>query len=268
MAPGILTAPPATQPLLGFLVGGFVLLVAAIALLTTWRGEPGSIASPRNLRRAVFAVALYGLFSSCFARIIAPALLGREQSPWLLALGDVLAVTVGLFVWVILLAEPRPWSVYGLRGAAPARFALTLFLGSAAALVLSWKGYEQVVTGRVTVTPDSMVFALLFSAVGSALPEELLFRGWLQGALEGRVNRWARLAFPALAFAGVRAFRFLPGIDLPMSEWLFYVLGVALPLGLWWGLMRDLAGGSLWPCILSHVVLEFGPALAGASPPA
>jgi len=261
-----IAAAPSTQPLLGFLVGGFVLLVVAIALLTARRGTAGPIETAESTRRALAVAALYGLFSSCFMRIIAPALLGREQSPWLLALGDVLAVTVGLFVWFVLLAEPRPWSAYGLRGTTPARLALTLALGGAAALLLSWRGYDEVLTGRVRVTPDSLVFALLFAAVGSALPEELLFRGWLQGSLVGRFNRWARLAFPALAFTAVRSIRFLPGADLTVSDWLFYTLGVVLPLGLWWGLMRDLAGGSLWPSMVSHFVLEFGTALADASP--
>lgn len=261
-------AAPSTQPLLGFLVGGFVVLVAAIALMTTRRGTPGPIETAENTRRALGVAVLYGLFSSCFIRVISPALLGREHSPWLLALGDVLSVTVGLFIWVVLLAEPRPWSSYGLRGTTPARFALTLGLGGAAALLLSGHAYGDILSGRVRVTPDSLVFALLFSVAGSALPDELLFRGWLQGSMEGRANRWARLAIPALVFTLVRAFRFLPGADLPLSDWLYYTLGMVLPLGLWWGLMRDLAGGSLWPCILSHVLFEFGPALAGASPPA
>ena len=259
-------AAPQTEPLLGFLVCGFVVLVVAIALLTARRGTAGPIATPESTRRAVVTIALYGLFSSCFMRIIAPALLARDQNPWLLALGDVLAVTIGLFAWSVLLVEPRPWSAYGLRGAPPGRLVLTLGLGSAAALLLSWRGFDDVLHGRVRVTPDSLAFALFFSVLGSAFPEELLFRGWLQGSLEGRVNRWARLAFPALAFAAVRSIRFLPGADLPVSDWLSYTLATVLPIGLWWGLMRDLAGGSLWPCIVSHTVFELGNALAGASP--
>jgi hypothetical protein len=43
---------------------------------------------------------------------------------------------------------------------------------------------------------------------------------------------------------------------------------MALPLGLWWGLMRDLAGGSIWPSLASHFLLEFGSTLASASPEA
>jgi hypothetical protein len=47
---------------------------------------------------------------------------------------------------------------------------------------------------------------------------------------------------------------------------LFYIFGMVLALGRWWGLMRELAGGTLWPCLLSHVLLEFGTALADTSP--
>jgi len=53
------------------------------------------------------------------------------------------------------------------------------------------------------------------------------------------------LALPALCFTVVRGFRFSPSMSLGTTEWLFYILGWALPLGLWWGLMRELAGG---PC--------------------
>jgi hypothetical protein len=45
-----------------------------------------------------------------------------------------------------------------------------------------------------------------------------------------------------------------------------YIFGVALPLGLWWGLMRELAGGAIWTCLISHILLELGPTLAGTSP--
>jgi hypothetical protein len=60
--------------------------------------------------------------------------------------------------------------------------------------------------------------------------------------------------------------RLLPGIGFGAGDWIVYVFGFVLPLGLWWGLMRELAGGSLWPCLASHFLLEFGATLAGASP--
>ncbi len=135
-----------------------------------------------------------------------------------------------------------------------------------AAIVYSFGPYRAVVNYQVHTTPDTLVFALFWSVVGSALPEELLFRGYLMSTLDGRVSQWARIALPAIAFAAVRAVRFLPGPDLGVPQWLGYIFGVALPLGLCWGLMRELAGGVIWPCIVSHFLLEFGPTLAGTSP--
>lgn len=260
LVPGV----PGSQPLLGYLVGGFALLVIGLALLTRRRGAPVPIESKTGTLRALAWVAIYGLCASSFARILAPALLGQERSPWLLALGDVIFVTVGLFVWVLWLAEGRPWRAYGFHGAPPTRLALTMVLGIGAALFFSARAYLTLASGLVQITADSLVFATLFAVVGSALPEELLFRGYLQSSLD-RFNRWGRLAIPALAFTAVRSLRYLPGSDLSPVDWLFYVLGVAFPLGLWWGLMRDLAGGSLWPSLVSHAVLEFGSVLAHSS---
>ena len=44
---------------------------------------------------------------------------------------------------------------------------------------------------------------------------------------------------------------------------MIYIFGVVLPLGLWWGLMRELAGGALVACLVSHFLLEFGATLSG-----
>ena len=126
--------------------------------------------------------------------------------------------------------------------------------------------YQAVVTYQVHTTPDTLMFAMLWALAGSALPEELLFRGYLMSSLDRRVNQWARVALPALAFTAVRALRFLPGQDLGVPEWLGYIFGVALPMGLWWGILRELGGGAIWPCIVSHFLLEFGPTLAGTTP--
>jgi len=256
---------PAGEPLLHFLVAGFVLLAVGVASLTYQRSLV-PMNSMEATRRALLYIVLYGLCAACFWRVLSPALLGQERSPWLLALGDVIFITFGLFVWVMALAETRSWRDYGLHMDGSARVALTLALGAAAAFLISQQAYGVIGSGKVRLTHDSMVFAFLYATVGSALPEEILFRGYLQGSLQGQVNRWARVMFPAVAFALFRGLRFLPGVELPFGDWLKYVLGVALPLGMWWGLMRDLAGGSLWPCLVSHFVFEFGSALANASP--
>jgi len=125
--------------------------------------------------------------------------------------------------------------------------------------------YLQVASGHVRITADSLVYSLMYATTGVALPEEMLFRGYLQGSLE-RHHRWVRIAVPAIAFTVLRSVIQLPGVDLSPDRWLLYVLGVVLPLGLWWGLLRDIARGSLWPSFVSSFVIAFGRALAGAPP--
>ena len=257
--------PPPTEPRLHFLVGGFVLLVAGLALLTRRRPEHGSGAERGEVGRAAGYCLVYTASMTSFARLLVPALLNGDRSPWLLALGDVLFVTCGLFVWVLSLAERRSWSDFGFRGAPAGRMTLALLFGAAAAALFSAPNYAAIASGRVTVTADTLVFSFLLAAVGSALPEEMLFRGYLQGSLEHH-NRWLRVGLPALAFTLLRALRYLPGPDMSPDRWLMYVLGTVFPLGVWWGLMRDHAKGSLWPSLLSNFMIEFGHAL-GAAPP-
>ena len=258
-------AAPSAPPLLSSLLGGFVVLVAGLAALTLGRRR-GPLSSRRSLIRAIGYVVVYAMSTGGFMRVLQAALLGRERSPWLLALGDVVFMTLGLFVWVMVLAEGYSLRSMGLRPMVAGRLFLTLVLGVGAAAVYSWAPYQKILTYQVHATPDTLVFALLWSTAGSALPEELLFRGFLMGTLDRRVGQWARVVLPALAFTAVRALRFLPGPDLGVPEWLGYILGVALPMGLLWGILRELGGGAIWPCIISHVLLEFGPTLAGTTP--
>lgn len=258
-------ALPATEPHLGSLVMGFLLLVVGLAVLTLRRPK-SPIQSREGTRRAVSYVIVYGLCVASFGRVIGTALLGSERSPWLLALADVIFVTLGLFAWVMVLAEGHSLSAYGLHAAARGRAGIAMLMGLGAVAFYSHAPYLALLEDRVTLNPDIVVFSLLFAAFGSALPEELLFRGYMMSSLNGRAGRWARVAIPALTFTAVRAVRFAPWTGLGMADWMFYIFGVALPLGLLWGLMRELSGGSLWPCLLSHFLLELGPALAGTSP--
>ncbi len=258
-------ATPSAPPLLGSLLAGFVILVAGLAALTLGRRR-GPLTSPRSSLRALGYILVYALSTGCFMRVLQPALLGAERSPWLLALGDVVFITFGLYVWVMVLAEGYSLRSMGLRPMSAGRLFLTLVMGSGAAAVYSFGPYRAVMSYQIHPTPDTLVFSSLWALAGSALPEELLFRGYLTGTLGRRVTPWARVAFPALVFTAVRAVRFLPGPDLGIAEWLGYILGVALPMGLWWGILRELGGGALWPCIVSHFLLEFGPTLAGTTP--
>jgi membrane protease YdiL (CAAX protease family) len=251
--------------MLGSLVGGFALLVVGLAALTMSPSR-GRQDPARGMRRALSYAGVYGLCTAAFFRVLQPALLGHERSPWMLALGDVIFVTLALFTWVMVLAEGRPLSSYGLGRVHPGRLLLTMLMGLGAVAVYSLIPYARLLTGRATPTPDGIVFALLFAVLGSAFPEEMIFRGYLQGSLSGRVSLWARVAIPALIFTAVRAMRFWPEGGLGWPEWMGYIFGVALPLGMWWGLMRELSGGAIWACLLSHILLELGPTLAGTSP--
>jgi membrane protease YdiL (CAAX protease family) len=257
-------APP-TAPSLAWLLAGFVLLVAGLAVLTA-RRRHGPLESGEGTRRALLYALVYALVSACFMRVIREALVGEERSPWLLALGDVMSVTIGIFVWVMAMAEGRTPRAIGFRLCKLHRMWICLTMGLGAVVVYALNPWLAIMQGRVAPGPDAIVFALLFAAIGSALPEEVLFRGYLMSSLNGRVQRWGRVAFPALAFTVARSLRYWPGVALPWDDWFFYVLGVALPLGLWWGLMRDLAGGSLWPGLVSHFLVESGTVLASASP--
>ncbi len=260
-------AAPSGGPELRALVAGFALMVVGLAALTLRRDRREPLRSPHSTRRALCYAIVYGLCAACFARLISPALLGNVHSPWLYALGDVVFVTLALFVWVMTLAEDFRLSELGFHGTAPLRFVLATLLGLVAAGVYAFGPLRDLARHGVTTNPDALVFAGLAALVGSALPEEVLFRGYLMGSMGGRARRWARVAVPALVFTLVRSARFLPGLDLTPADWLVYVFGTALPLGLWWGVMRDLAGGSIWPGLISHAALEFCLVLASASRP-
>lgn len=241
-------------------------MLAGLAVLTPHRHSRGALASPDGTRRALLYGLFYLLCATSFARLLSGALAGDDASPWLLALGDVMFVTLGLYAWVMMIAEGHAFADFGLRGGPAGRMGLAFAMGLGAAALVGFDSYSALATGEVRPTSDRVVFALVYATIGSAFPEELLFRGFLQGSLGARVHRWARVALPAIAFTALHALRFLPGSDLPVDRWMFYVVGTVLPLGLWWGLMRDWAGGSIWPGLVSHALIALGPTLAGRSP--
>lgn len=260
--PAVATLPVHPPPL-GALIAGFAVMAAGLAALTYKRSHV-VLRSPAGTRRALAIIAIYAICSTWFMRVIASAALGLERSAWLEALSDVLCVTLALFVWVTAINERHAPRDYGLHGGPAARIGLATAMGLGAVVVCAFWSYRRIFMGAADLSTDHVVFALTFALLGSALPEELLFRGLLMSSLNGRTSRWFRVAAPAIVFTAVRGLRFLPGHELPPGAWLEWVLGTVLPLGLWWGLMRDLAGGSLWPGLISHALIEFGTRLAGA----
>ena len=252
-----------TPPPIGMLLAGFAAMAAGLAVLT-FRRSHADLRSDAGTRRVLAIIVIWAICSAGFMRVIAPAALGLQRSPWLEALCDVLCVTMTLFVWAVALSERHTRRDYGLHGAPPARLAIAFAMGIGAVVVCGFWSYRRLFFGAVDLGVDHLVFALTYAVLGSAIPEELLFRGLLMTSLNGRTSRWFRVAAPALLFTLVHGLRFLPGLEMPAPVWTQWLLGTVLPLGLWWGLMRDLAGGSLWPGMISHILLEFGIRLAGA----
>lgn len=239
--------------------------MAGLAALTV-RKRTVPLQSAESTRRAILYALLYGLCSAAFMRVIGAAVYGLDRSPWLLALGDVIFLALGLFTWVIALAEGHGFAAIGFRPMPAGRLLLTLMMGLGPVVFYAFQPYRQILWYQVHASTDTLAFALLYAGLGSAVPDEVIFRGLLMGSLEGRASQWSRLVWPALLYTAVRSLRVLPGVGFGADDWMFYIFGLALPLGLWWGLMRELAGGALWPCLVSHFLLEFGTALTGASP--
>ncbi|HEX6862188.1 MAG TPA: CPBP family intramembrane glutamic endopeptidase [Thermoanaerobaculia bacterium] len=260
---GFAAAFPNQPPPIGTLLAGFGVMAAGLVALT-YRRSHAPLRSGAGTLRVATIIAIYAVCSTWFMRVIAPAVLGVDRSPWLEALADVLCVTLGLFVWVVALADRYTARDFGLHGSSVRRLALTTAMGLGAVAACGFGSLRRIVGGDADLSVDHLVFALVFAVLGSAIPEELLFRGLLTTSLNGRTRRWLRVVAPALAFTVIRGLRWIPGTDLPAPVWMEWLLGTVLPLGLWWGLMRDLAGGSLWPGLVSHILIEFGTRLAGS----
>ncbi|TMQ68926.1 MAG: hypothetical protein E6K80_13365 [Candidatus Eisenbacteria bacterium] len=78
--------PSTHEPLLNFLVAGYVLLAVGLVSLTHRRAQ-FPMASAQGTRRALLFILVYATCACLFWRVLSPALLGREHSAWLLALG-------------------------------------------------------------------------------------------------------------------------------------------------------------------------------------
>jgi membrane protease YdiL (CAAX protease family) len=268
MALVLAVAAPGTPPPLGFLLGAFALLVLGMAWLSRTRPADLTLRSPLALRRASSYALVFAVTSAFFARIVNPALTGAMHSPWLLALGDVIFAAMVLFAWLIVLVEDLPLRDLGLRWVGGRRALWAWVLCILTGVLASLPHYLALWSGRIPFNVDAAAFGALYALGGAALPQELIFRGYLQGALEGRMNLLPRVVTQAVLFAALHLGRIIPGVDAPWSVFFAQVFGLLLPAGIFWGAMRELAGGSIWPTLVSHFLLRFGEVWANASPPA
>src|SRR5262249_39690677 len=169
-------AVPTTPPPLGFLLGGFTALVLGLALLSRTRPPGLVVPSPMATRRAIGFALVFALTAACFSRIWRSALDGIDHSLWLLALGDVLFVTLGLFAWFLVLVEDIPTRVLGLHWSGGRRALWAWLLCIAMPIVASLPHYLDLWNGRKPFSMDACVFGALYAAGAASVPQEILFR--------------------------------------------------------------------------------------------
>ena len=259
-------AVPTTPPPLGFLLGGFTALVLGLAVLSRTRPPGLVVPSPVATRRAIGFALVFALTAACFSRIWRSALAGVDHSLWLFALGDVLFVTLGLFAWFLVLVEDIPTRVLGLHWSGGRRALWAWLLCIAMPIVASLPHYLDLWSGRKPFSMDACVFGALYAAGATSVPQEILFRGYMQSSLSDRMSVVARIAFQAVVYALFHLGRLTPGVDMAWSQFFAQAFGLLLPAGLFWGAMRELGGGSILPLIVSHFLLRFGEVWNTATP--
>lgn len=196
-----------------------LLVLAAIAVL--WRGYvlllPALGASP--------AARVAGGAALCLAAIALLAILLRYRKQRWRTLGmaprardNLRAFAAGLALW-------------GLPAAA----------GAGLCAALGWVAIEPLAgAGAMAALLAWLVPAVL---LGEAIPEELLFRGWLQSRLAARLAPWRAVLLQAMAFCAVA---WTVGAMDGLMQWLF-LPGFALILGA----VRALTG-NLWTAAGVH----------------
>ena len=185
------------------------------------------------------------------AAVFVAALLGLPALG--LSLAGPAAVALGAFAAVLCVRRAgEPWSALGL--APPARplrtvgaglgYAVLGYLGAIVATVLAtkvlgWPPMQSGKLGAVQGNPAALLGMLAIAWTAAAFGEELLFRGFLQGRLQGLLAALVQAALFGLA----HAYQGATGI---------LVTGL---LGLVFGLLY-LRAKSLWPLVLAHGLID------------
>lgn len=209
-------------------------------------------AAQANPTRTVIVIAVVSLLTILLWRL---GVFIHEAAPEAFVRADHLAYAVVLtagalaMIALALSFERAPWSSVGLLaplkglGQGAAWWLVPAGIGLAAALLMGW-GQAALIPG-----PDDAIvkFAALIALVflSEALPEELIFRGYIQSRLTGLVGAWGGVLIQAALFTG---FAILIGAapDL-MQVGFIAAFGVAL------GMLR-VATGTLWAPIGFHLI--------------
>ena len=145
-------------------------------------------------------------------------------------------------------------------GPAPRRFLgiallASIPVGAVAVLVSSrTSGFEGSMLAPFLNQPPSAVLlaqAFFYAFVATGIPEELLFRGLIAGALFRAFAFWPANVAQAIIFT-------VPHLLILLVNTTLWPIAIALPLGLglFLGWLRK-AGASIWPSAWVHAMLNF-----------
>ena len=178
-----------------------------------------------------------------------------------------------------------PWAIPGAllmaAGALPAVLTVSHFVGEAA--FPGWQEFTE--TARKIVTPEHFdlgpVGFIVLLSISPGICEELMFRGFVQSALRGRLGPWPAIIITALLFGAIHlsVFRLLPTTLLGLvMGWVCYRSGsifpamaahagvnwLALSADKWGGKLlggADGGGGLAWWVVLAGIVVFAGGAV-------
>jgi hypothetical protein len=225
-----------------------------------------SVATKHPLWFALSATVVWFVLSLVFVGIASSAL-GRPYGDATTGTVSRLAVTACVLVLL--------WRLGWLKAAGVARLgrwrawllalAGTLYFASASLYAFYGEGGFSILARMAA----SGAWMTIVTQLGVALSEEILFRGLVLYALIRAWGDSARgkiggVALTSLLFAGLHLTNvFAYGVSLPAASFLTLETFV---VSVWWGALV-LLGGSIWPAVMLHFVVNAVVALQGLSRP-
>lgn len=178
-----------------------------------------------------------------------------------------LALKVLLFAcaWILIVADRRPTSHFGVRRSTPGTrwrwlAATALGLGVLSTTVITISPAQ----GMANLGSFGLLELVLAVWIVSSVAEEFLARGLVYGWITPTVGTWAGLPVPVVATALMFGAMHLTLLLTPTDRLTVVIVLVSTTLlGVLCGLARH-RSGSLWPAIWVHVLFNVGGAIGGA----
>ncbi len=186
------------------------------------------------------------------AGMVVFALLAHRGLPWIVP-GAIGLLVASVAIGDSLRRAARPVELVGLGGSGAVHSGAVLFCVLGVVLGAGAGVLHRTSLGLAAwPLQGAGAFVVVACLIGAA--EELVYRGWLQGAM--RLLGWpAAVAIAAVAHAAYKTALF-SGMSVPVAGDL---LSIAVPTvvgGMVLGVLRQLSG-SVVPCLVAHAVFDF-----------